>query len=71
VKANECPGCGGPLDKTTDTEHWSWDVTHDACNRCETVAYWQAKEEGLDDAEARKRAAPAGRRWRAVAVRNP
>jgi len=72
VKANECPGCGGPLDQTTDTEHVSWDVTFDECNRCETIAYTQAKKnDGASDAEARKRAAPAGRLWRAAPVINP
>jgi hypothetical protein len=72
VKANECPGCGGPLDQTTDTEHISWHVTYDECNRCETIAYTQAKKnDGASEAEAKKRAAPAGRLWRATAVTNP
>lgn len=72
VKANECPGCGGPLDQTTDTEHVSWHVTFDECNRCETLAYTQAmKNDGLSKAEAEKRAAPAGKLWRATAVLNP
>jgi hypothetical protein len=71
VKANECPGCGGPLDQTTDTEHVSWHVTYDECNRCETIAYTQAKASGAKDTDARKQAAPAGRLWRATAVRNP
>jgi Zn-finger nucleic acid-binding protein len=71
VKANECPRCGGPLDQTTDTEHVAWDVTYDECNRCETVAYTQAKDSGTDDKEARKQAQPAGRLYRAIAVLNP
>jgi hypothetical protein len=71
VKANECPRCGGPLDQTTDTEHVSWHVTFDECNRCETVAYTQAKADGADEDAARKQAAPAGRLWRAAPVINP
>ncbi|MFC5268469.1 hypothetical protein ACFPJ1_40725 [Kribbella qitaiheensis] len=72
MKANECPKCGGPLDQTTDTEHVSWHVTYDECNRCETVAYTQAKKDhGANDSDARKQAAPAGRLWRATAVPNP
>lgn len=71
VKANECPKCGGPLDKTTDTEHVSWKVEYDECNRCETVAYTQAKKDGANDKDARKQAATAGRLWRAAAVLNP
>lgn len=68
MKANECPKCGGPLDKTTDAEHYAWHVTYDECNRCETVAYHQAKAEGANETEARKQAAPAGRLWRASAA---
>lgn len=68
VRANECPKCGGPLDKTTDAEHWAWHVTFDECNRCETVAYRQAKEDGTEDKDARKQAASAGRLWRATAA---
>lgn len=71
VRANECPKCGGPLDQTTDTEHVSWHVTYDECNRCETVAYQQAIAEGAKKADAQKQAAPAGKLWRATAVRNP
>lgn len=71
MKANECPKCGGPLDQTTDTEHVSWDVKYDECNRCETVAYHQAKDNGATHADALKQAAPAGRLYRATAVRNP
>ena len=71
VKANECPKCGGPLDKTTDAEHWSWDVKYDECNRCETVAYWQARDNGANDTDAKKQAKPAGRLWRASAVPEP
>ena len=71
VKANECPKCGGPLDQTTDTEHWSWEVTHDECNRCETVAFQQARDNGANRSDALKQAAPAGRLYRAKAVRNP
>lgn len=70
VKANECPKCGGQLDKTTDTEHVSWHVTYDECNRCETVAYTQAKKDGASEQDALKQAAPAGRLWRATAVVN-
>lgn len=70
VKANECPGCGGPLDQTTDTEHVSWHVTYDECNRCETVAYHQAIEGGSKPAEALIQAKPAGRLWRAAPVIN-
>jgi hypothetical protein len=71
VKANECPGCGGPLDQTTDTERVSWHVTYDECNRCETVAYHRAIKDGAkDETEARKQAAPAGRLWRAAPVIN-
>jgi hypothetical protein len=68
VKANECPRCGGPLDQTTDAEHYAWHVTYDECNRCETVAYHQAKADGLDDKAALKQAAPAGKLWRATAA---
>lgn len=71
MKANECPGCGGPLDQTTDTEHVSWRVEYDECNRCETVAYVRAKKDGTSETDARKQAAPAGRIWRASAVKNP
>lgn len=71
MQANECPKCGGRLDQTTDTEHYSWDVTHDECNRCETVAYWQAKASGMNHEEALKQAAPTGKLWRAAAVLNP
>jgi hypothetical protein len=71
VRANECPKCGGPLDQTTDTEHVSWHVTYDECNRCETVAYHQAKDNGANDIDARKEAAPVGRLYCASAVRNP
>jgi hypothetical protein len=71
VRANECPKCGGPLDQTTDTEHVSWHVTFDECNRCETVAYHQAKDNGASSQDARKQAAPAGRLYRASPVPNP
>lgn len=71
IRANECPGCGGPLDQTTDTKNVSWLVKYDECNRCETVAYTRAKTEGMKDADARKQAAAAGRLWRATAVHNP
>lgn len=71
VRANECPGCGGPLDQTTDTEHVSWHVTYDECNRCETVAYTRALNDGVKKADAVKQAAAAGKLWRATAVRNP
>lgn len=70
VKANECPKCGGPLDKTTDA-HIAWDVKYDECNRCETVAFTQAMKDGANESDARKQAAPAGRLWRASAVPNP
>jgi hypothetical protein len=70
VKANECPQCGGPLDQTTDP-HIAWDVKHDECNRCETIAYHQAKDGGANDTEARKQAKPAGQLWRATAVPTP
>lgn len=70
MRANECPKCGGPLDQTMDP-HVAWDVTHDECNRCETVAYRQAKDNGANDADARKEAAPVGRLYRARAVPNP
>jgi len=43
-------------------------VKHDECNRCETVAYTQAKDNGANDKDARKQAAPAGRLYRASAV---
>jgi ssDNA-binding Zn-finger/Zn-ribbon topoisomerase 1 len=68
VKANECPKCGGPLDKTMDAEHYAWHVTYDECNRCESVAFHQAKKDGASDAEAHKQAAPAGRLWKAAAA---
>jgi hypothetical protein len=67
IRANECPKCGGPLDQTTDPKV-AWDVHHDECNRCETVAYTQAKDNGANDKDARKQAAPAGRLYRASAV---
>ena len=70
IRANQCPKCGGPLDQTTD-EHIAWDVKYDECNRCETVAWKQAKDNGADDKEARKQAAPVGRLYRATAVPNP
>jgi hypothetical protein len=70
VRANECPKCGGPLDQTTDA-HVAWKVEYDECNRCETVAYTQARDSGDSDSEARKQARPAGRLWRATAVPNP
>lgn len=65
VKANECPKCGGPLDKTMDAEHYAWHVTYDECNRCETVAYQQARDNGVSKTDALKQAAPAGRLYRA------
>jgi hypothetical protein len=43
-------------------------VKHDECNRCETVAYWQARDNGADEADAKKQARPVGRLWRAAAV---
>lgn len=66
VKANECPKCGGPLDKTTDPEHYAWHVTHDTCQRCETVAYHQAKTDGASKEDALKHARSAGRLWKAA-----
>lgn len=66
MKANECPQCGGPLDKTTDAEHYAWLVTHDQCNRCESVAYHRAKKDGTPEADALKQAASAGHLWRAA-----
>lgn len=68
MKANECPKCGGPLDQTTDTEHVSWHVTHDDCNRCATVAYHQALDNGVKSEDALKQAKPAGRLWKATAA---
>lgn len=68
VKANECPGCGGPLDQTTDAEHYAWAVTYDECNRCESVAYHRGLKDGSSESEARKYAAAAGRLWRAIAA---
>lgn len=68
VKANECPKCAGPLDQTTDAEHYAWHVTHDTCQRCETVAYHQAKADGANDQDALKQARPAGRLWKATAA---
>lgn len=68
VKANECPGCGGPLDQTMDAEHYAWHVTYDECNRCESVAYHRAVKDGIADTEARKQAAAAGRLWKADAA---
>jgi hypothetical protein len=53
-----------------DAEHWAWHVTYDECNRCETVAYTQARKDGASKADALKQAAPAGRLWRATAVAN-
>lgn len=46
----------------------AWKVEHDECNRCETVAYQQARDNGMNDTDARKQAAPAGRLYRATAV---
>lgn len=65
VRANECPNCGGPLDQTTDAEHWAWDVKHDDCNRCATVAYHQALDNGVKKDDAVKQGHSAGRLWRA------
>lgn len=70
MKANECPGCGGPLDQTTDP-HVAWAVEYDECNRCETVAWKRARDSGANDADARKQAAPVGRLYRTTAVPNP
>lgn len=67
VKATECPKCGGKLDQTMDPKV-AWKVEHDECNRCETVAYQQARDNGMTDSDARKQAAPSGRLYRATAV---
>lgn len=71
MKASECPRCGGQLDQTTDTEHVSWHVTSDECNRCMTVAYTQAKHGGATEEEALKQADSAGQLWKAAPVTNP
>jgi hypothetical protein len=68
VKANECPKCGGPLDQTTDAKKASWLVEHDDCNRCATVAYHQALDEGAKKEDAVKQGHSAGRLWRATAA---
>jgi Zn-finger nucleic acid-binding protein len=67
VKADECPKCGGKLAQTTDPDV-AWHVEYDECNRCETVAFKRALDDGMNDADARKQAAPAGRLYRAAAV---
>lgn len=46
-------------------------MKYDECNRCETVAYKQARDNGANDADARKQAAPVGRLYRATAVHEP
>lgn len=66
MKANECPQCGGALDKTTDAEHYAWHVTYDVCNRCESVAYHRAVKDGVARTDAEKQAAASGRLWRAA-----
>lgn len=68
VRANECPKCGGPLDQTTDAEHYSWKVEHDDCQRCSTVAYEQALADGVKKEDAVKQGNSAGRLWRAAAA---
>lgn len=67
VRASECPQCGGKLAETMNPDV-AWRVEHDACNRCETIAYHRARDDGASDADARKQAAPAGRLYRASAV---
>lgn len=67
VRATECPKCGGKLEQTQDP-NVAWKVEHDECNRCETVAYVQARDNGMNDTDAKKQAAPAGRLYRATAV---
>lgn len=68
VRANECPKCGGRLDQTTDPEHYSWRVEHDDCQRCSTVAYQQAIDDGTKHADAVKEGNRAGRLYRATAA---